>query len=83
MAVLNLEQKSAPPTDTTVLGRYWMFASDEDLDRAQKEIALEQKIRSDRAGRSQARKELSAQRRKEIEEALAAVEEFPDIETGL
>jgi hypothetical protein len=73
MAVLNLEQQT-PPTDTTVLGRYYLLAPTEELEKAVKSLQFELEMRANRDAIGANQKAVSAARRQEIEEALASVE---------
>jgi D-mannonate dehydratase len=72
-----------PPTDKTILGRYWMFADLDDLKATVRYIQFEIDTQESRNANTQALKDLSAARRREIEEALASVEVFDVEKTGL
>lgn len=78
MAATNLEKK-APPTDTTVLGRHYLLAPTEELEKAVRNLQFEIDLRHQREHVSQAAKEVSAARRAEIEEALRGAEVY-DVE---
>lgn len=80
MAATNLEQ-TAPATDTTVLGRYYMLAPIEEIRKAQSALQFEIDQHEKRQAISQQAADLAATRLAEVRAEIDAIDAVFDVET--
>lgn len=84
MAVKIGTTEPAPPTDTTVLGRNYLFATTEDIRTAIKALEFEVAIREQRDEVGRQARERAATRKAEVAADLAKFRELTDpLETPL
>lgn len=82
MVVKTTLEKPAPPTDKTILGKYWMFADTEDLEKTVRYIQFELDERHRREENSQRLLEVSAERRAEVAAILDDLEAEVELALG-
>jgi hypothetical protein len=64
-------------TDTTVLGRYYSFATDAEIETAVKELQLELTVRENRREVGRLAKARSAERAAEVRELIDSINDTP------